>query len=84
MRTLEIDQALAPLVEYVRQMDQEPLILTTDGQPIAALVPIQKADLKSVFVRTDPDFLALIERSRAWLKAEGGLALDEVRRRRAA
>lgn len=37
--------------------------------------------LETLRLSTDPKFVALIEWSRAQLKAEGGLSSDEMRRR---
>jgi antitoxin (DNA-binding transcriptional repressor) of toxin-antitoxin stability system len=81
MKTLEMAKATAPLVEYARDVSKEPVILTIGGRPVAALVPIENADLETVTLSTHPQFLALIERSRARQKAEGGISSTEVRRR---
>ena len=45
------------------------------------MVSIKKADLETVALSTHPDFLALIERSRARHRAEGGISSEEMRRR---
>ena len=63
------------------QVAQEPVIITVGGQPIAALMAIENADLETVSLSTNPAFLALIERSRARHQAEGGLSSTEVRQR---
>ena len=81
MKTLEITQATAPLAEYVRDVSKEPVILTEGGKPIAALVPIENSDWETVELSTHPQFLALIERSRARQKAEGGISSTEMRHR---
>jgi len=81
MKTLELVQATAPLAEYVRELSKEPVILTFDGKPFAALVPIQNADWETVSLSTNPQFIALIERSRARQKAEGGISSAEMRHR---
>lgn len=81
MRTLEMVKATAPLVEYVRDISIEPVILTVNGKPVAALVSIENADLETVTLSTHSQFLALIERSRARQKAEGGISSAEMRRR---
>jgi len=81
MRTLEMSKATAPLAEYARDVNKEPMILTIGGRPVAALVPIENADLETVTLSTHPQFLALIERSRARQKAEGGISSTEMRRR---
>jgi prevent-host-death family protein len=81
MRTLELVQATAPLVEYAQQLSREPVILTVDGKPVAALMSIEDTDWETVALSTHPQFLALIERSRARQKAEGGISSTEMRRR---
>lgn len=54
-----------PLAEYAQDVGKEPVILTVAGKPVAALVAIEDADLETVALSTHPQFLALIERSRA-------------------
>lgn len=81
MKTLEVERATAPLAAYVRRAGKGPVILTVDGKPVAALISIKKADLETVTLGTHPDFLALIERSRARQRAEGSIPAYEMRRR---
>lgn len=81
MKVLEQAEATAPLAEYAAGIGQEPVIVTRHGKPIAALLPIENADLETVSLSTNPKFLDLIERSRARQRAEGGLSSDEMRRR---
>ena len=81
MKTIELVSATAPLSEYARKLNHEPIILTTDGKPIVALVPIENTDMETVSLSYNPKFLAIIERSRARQKAEGGISSDEMRRR---
>ena len=51
------------------------------GQPIAALVAIENADMETVALSTNRQFLDLIERSRARARTEGGISGEEMRRR---
>jgi len=81
MKTLEMAKATASLAEYARDVDKEPVILTIDGKPVAALVPVENADIETVTLSAHPQFLAVIERSRARHKAEGGISAAEMRRR---
>ena len=81
MKTLEMVKATAPLAKYAQNVGDEPVIVTVDGRPVAALVPIENADLETATLSTHPQFLALIERSRARQKAEGGTSSAEMRRR---
>jgi antitoxin (DNA-binding transcriptional repressor) of toxin-antitoxin stability system len=81
MKMLELAKATAPLAEYARDVNKEPVILTADGKPVAALVSIENADLETVTLSTHPQFIALIERSRARQKTEGGISSAEMRHR---
>jgi hypothetical protein len=51
------------------------------GKPIAALVSVENADLETITPSTHPQFITLVERSRARQKAEGGISSKEMRRR---
>lgn len=81
MKTIDVRRATAPLADYVQKARKGPVILTIGGKPVAALVPIEGADLETVALGTNPDFLALIERSRARHRSEGGISPEEMRRR---
>ena len=81
MRTIEMAKATASLAEYAQNVIKDPVILTIDGKPVAALVSINNADLETVTLSTHPQFLALIERSRERQKKEGGISDEEIRRR---
>ena len=81
MKTLDITEATASLADYAQEANQEPVIVTREGKPIAALMPIENADWETVGLSTHPQFLALIERSRSRQKAEGSISSAEMRRR---
>jgi len=74
-------KATAPLAQYAQDVSKEPVILTVDGRPVAALVAIENADWETVSLSTDPRFLAIIERSRTRQTAEGGVPTEVMRRR---
>jgi antitoxin (DNA-binding transcriptional repressor) of toxin-antitoxin stability system len=79
MRTVEVDQATASLAEYARNLEDEPVILTRNGNPIAALTSLENVDWETISLSTNPKFIALIERIRAQQTAEGGYSSEEVR-----
>ena len=81
MKTLDIKRATAPLADYAQEVSREPVIVTMEGKPIAALVPIENADWETVRLSTHPQFLSLIERSRVRQKEEGGISSKEMRSR---
>ena len=80
MRTLELKKAVGPLHEYVSAGDFEPLVLTTKGKPVAALVHLENADWETVALSTSPKFMAIIECSRERATREGTIPAAQVRR----
>jgi len=81
MKVIERTDATASLAEYTAHVGTDPLVVTSQGRPVAALVPIENADLETVALSTNREFLELIERSRARVRAEGGISSEEMRRR---
>jgi prevent-host-death family protein len=81
MKVIDKSDATATLAEYASQIENGPVIVTSGGRPVAALVPLENTDLESISLGTNPKFLDLIERSRARVKAEGGIPGDQIRAR---
>ncbi|MFL6199106.1 MAG: type II toxin-antitoxin system prevent-host-death family antitoxin [Thermoanaerobaculia bacterium] len=83
MTVLKVDMtdATESLATYVRKADAGPVVITAEGRPVAALVVLENTDLETVALSTDPDFLELIERSRAHHDRDGGLSSAEMRER---
>lgn len=81
MKRLKLAEATASLAEYTRTLNQEPLVVTERGKPVAVLVPVEGLDLEALRVGTDPKFLDLIERSRRRQRDEGGIPEQELRHR---
>jgi antitoxin (DNA-binding transcriptional repressor) of toxin-antitoxin stability system len=70
-----------PLSDYAKKVKKELVVVTKEGKPVAALVSISNADIETVSLSSNPKFIALIERSRAKQKAQGGISSEEMRRR---
>lgn len=81
MKVLEISKATASLTDYANEVSNEPMVLTANGKPIAALLSIDDDDVESLSLSSNPEFLAILAESRARLKAEGGVSSQEMRRR---
>ena len=81
MKIIEKEDATATLGEYTGDLDTGPVIVTNHGQPVAALVAIENADMETVALSANRQFLDLIERSRARARTEGGISSEEMRRR---
>ena len=81
MKLVEKADATGTLAEYATDIESGPVIVTDHGCPIAALVPIENADLETVTLSTNEQFLKLIERSRARVAREGAISSEDMRRR---
>jgi prevent-host-death family protein len=85
VKTVEMAEATASLSDYARKARKETLIVTRRGKPVAALRPVDaRTDLENLVVTTHPTFRAIMERSEARYKTEGGLSTKQVRARLAA
>lgn len=80
-RTVELAEATQSLAEYAQQVDDGVIIVTSNGRPIAAVVALPNTDVETVGLSQNPQFLAIIERSRARQTLEGGISRAEMRRR---
>lgn len=81
MKTLELRKATGSLAGYVGEAQRGPVVCTVKGDPVAALVPVTHADLETMSLASNRQFLRLISRSRASLTAKGGLSSTQVRLR---
>ncbi len=79
MKKMSLNEAVAPLRDYARAHVTEPLILTTRGKPVAALIHLSDADWESVCIGMNPQFISLIERSRKRAEREGTIPLAVVK-----
>ncbi len=80
-RIVELAEATRSLAEYAQQVDEGVIIVTSHGRPIAAVVALPNTDAETVTLSQNPQFLALIERSRARQTHEGGISSADMRRR---
>lgn len=80
VRKVDIAEATEPLARYAKKADEGPVVVTSNGQPIAVVVGVENADLETVVMSNNPKFLELIERSRARQEREGGIPAEEIRR----
>jgi len=81
MKVVEREKATKTLAAYAAEVGKDPVVVTDRGKPVAVLVAIENADLETVALSTNRQFLALIERSRARVRAEGEISSEEMRRR---
>jgi hypothetical protein len=81
VKTLELRKTGGSVAAYVGDAKKGPVIFTVKGDPVAALIRVTNADLETLSLSSNPDFVRVIERSRSAWKTKGGLSAGEVRRR---
>ena len=81
MKTVDMNDATAPLAEYARRACKTTVVVTRRGKPLAAVVPLDTKDWEDFVVSQDPGFIEVIKRSEARHKSEGGISLEEMRRK---
>ncbi len=81
VRAVEISEAVQSLGEYAQQISAGPVVVTKGGQPVAVVVSVENADMESISLSLNPDFMEIIDRSRARQEKEGGISSEEMRRR---
>lgn len=80
MRTIKIEEAsLKPLSEYAKELGEDLLVFTSNNQPVAAMVPLKNVDMESLALSYHPDFMEIIEKARAEIKAGRTLSLQEMK-----
>jgi antitoxin (DNA-binding transcriptional repressor) of toxin-antitoxin stability system len=80
MKRIEISAASKPLSTYAEELDDEIVVLTSQDQPVAALIPLRNVDPESVALSTNEDFLAVIEQAREEIRAGKTVSLEEMKR----
>lgn len=85
MNRVELEELIGPIGDYVRAMDHDPVIITLDGKPYAAIVPYNdlKTALKlrhSTALVPEPGerLLDYLRRVEAKYKQEGGISIGLV------
>ena len=81
MKIIELAKATAPLSDYARKATKEPVVITSNGKPMAAVVSIENADKETASLSCNPQFLAIIKRSRICQQKEGGISSKEMKHR---
>jgi hypothetical protein len=80
MKTVDLAKASEPLSTYAHDLGEEPVILTVDDEPVAALVSLKNVDRESLVLSTSPAFLRLMQAAREELARGDGVSLKEIKR----
>ena len=81
MKLVELDDAKDSLSDYARRNRRNTLVVTRRGKPVSALVPLEAgADIERLSLAMNPRFRAILEQSRAEVRAGKVMSSDDVRR----
>jgi antitoxin (DNA-binding transcriptional repressor) of toxin-antitoxin stability system len=81
MKQIAIEDSNLNVQELVQMAEAEPVILTRNGTPVVGVLEVDEADIEAWSLGSNLDFIAMIERFRERGRREGGIPLEEVRRR---
>lgn len=81
MKTMEFPAGQKQLRAAVRQGEEETVVLTRRGKPVAAVVPMRGMDAETLRLSTSPKFLSILRRSFRQLDAGKNISLAEMKRR---
>jgi hypothetical protein len=81
IKIVEIEDATKALANYAKSIDRGAVLVVRNGKPLAVLSSAKGMDAESIALANNPKFVAIIGRSRTRYKAEGGISLEEARRR---
>ena len=79
MKTIKLSEASRPLAEYAADLGDEILVLTERNKPVAAIVPLERTDRESLALSGHPEFLDIIERSRADFRNGRTVSLETMK-----
>jgi hypothetical protein len=79
MKSIELSEveALAP---HLQPGESEPLVVTKDGQTVAAIVPTNETDVEDLLLSVNVRFQAILNQSQRRMREEGVVSASEVRK----
>ena len=81
MKVVPIETVGLSLTGLAEMAKQGPVILTRKGKPLASVKDLSGCDWESVSLANNPQFIALIEKSRRAYREKGGIPINELRKR---
>ncbi len=80
MKTIEISTASKSLSDYLEELDDETIVLTSNRKPIAAIVSLKNVDRKSLSLSINSEFMEIIERAREEFRSGKKLSFEQMKR----
>ena len=82
LKSIDVATAVSSLPRYAEEGLKERMVVTRGGKPVFTLTPLEEDEAwEDHKVATDPNFIALMERSEALYKPGTGIPLEDIRRK---
>ncbi|HEV8292854.1 MAG TPA: hypothetical protein VGP94_13060 [Tepidisphaeraceae bacterium] len=81
MKTMEFPAGQKELRAAIRQGEEETVVLTRRGKPVAAVVPMKGIDAETLRLSTSRKFMSILRKSFKELDEGRGISLAEMKRR---
>jgi hypothetical protein len=78
VKTIDVSQASDFLRDYAHEAQEEVVILTDRGAPLAAVVLLRGMDRETFAVSSSPTFQAIMQRARDRRRKEGGISHEQI------
>ena len=79
IKTIELSTANKSLAEYTSELSEDNVILTLNGQAIAAVVSFKNIDKKSLSLSLNSEFMSIIEKARLEFLKGDKLSLSSMK-----
>lgn len=76
MKTVEISEIITLLENY--STNEQPLIITRNGQPVAVLLSVEDADIESLSLTLNSKFTDIIEKSCKNQRLDSRFFLEDI------
>lgn len=78
MKLLAIEGNKKSIADLAQMAKAGPVILTRHGKPMAAVRDLTGKDWESISLANNPQFMAIIEKSRRSYRLHGGIGINDV------
>jgi len=79
VKDVPLSEVKDDLSRYLREAEEEPVLITRHGKPAAVLIGFEFEDDRFDYrLENDPRFLARVEKARASLRAGRGVRLEDL------
>ena len=79
MTIVPLAEVKARFSAYIKKIQNEPVIMTKNGRPVAIMMSISdKDDLERILLAASPKFQALLDKAERRIQETGGMSHEEV------